>query len=384
MQHKQVIGDKQTTGPFGSIEIPSYKVTSQGMKCRFPIAEVDGITIAVLLANAREDHFGLLLHPASSTEVQDPGCATYYISWAFQLGQSFSIRCVASLGPDLYNLRFRGKPVHATWRNILIRSQPRISERADGAHLVLRFSPDLAPTPFRVPRHLLHTLCALKFIPEASNTAEKTDTTTGQATHITFADAIASEAIGVTLGICTPTPAETTPRHWARAERRYLSTWTQPWAKDVAHDCAQDHVDDWPERTREFGDSARTIRLSFAPCPHAPERARVLGLELSGSVYEKIQQNAGVSLSARTRLGGVGSRGGASDGNSSTVVSSGSGAKNVEDGDAPDRVAESPQRQEGPRPHLGVLVGAPIVSSAIVAGFVSLMLSHAFVSAQSQ
>ena len=77
MQHKKVIGDKQTTGPFGSIEIPSYKVTSQGMRCRFPITEVGGITIAVLLANAREGHFGQLLHPASNTEAQDPGCATY-------------------------------------------------------------------------------------------------------------------------------------------------------------------------------------------------------------------------------------------------------------------------------------------------------------------
>ena len=42
--------------------------------------------------------------------------------------------------------------------------------------------------------------------------------------------------------------------------------------------------------------SERTIRLTFALCTHAPERTLVLGLELSGSVYEAIQKNANIRL----------------------------------------------------------------------------------------
>ena len=52
----------------------------------------------------------------------------------------------------------------------------------------------------------------------------------------------------------------------------------------------------WPNGTREFGDAKRTIRLVFAPWTHAPERTLVLGLELAGSRYEKIQKNANVRL----------------------------------------------------------------------------------------
>ena len=62
------------------------------------------------------------------------------------------------------------------------------------------------------------------------------------------------------------------------------------------HNCATDHIANWPNGAREFGDAKHTIRLVFAPCTHAPERTLVLGLELVGSVYEKIQRDANVYL----------------------------------------------------------------------------------------
>ena len=32
------------------------------------------------------------------------------------------------------------------------------------------------------------------------------------------------------------------------------------------HDCATDHIEDWPDCTRKFGDAERTIRLVFVSC----------------------------------------------------------------------------------------------------------------------
>ena len=45
------------------MDLPSIEVTGYGMKCYFPVAEVEGITIAVLLAETKVKHLGLLLHP---------------------------------------------------------------------------------------------------------------------------------------------------------------------------------------------------------------------------------------------------------------------------------------------------------------------------------
>ena len=69
------------------IELPSIEVTSYGMKCRFPVAEVDGITIAVLLAETYDEHLGMILHPAEESELQDPTRKMYYIAWPFKTAQ---------------------------------------------------------------------------------------------------------------------------------------------------------------------------------------------------------------------------------------------------------------------------------------------------------
>ena len=281
------------------------------MKCRFPVAEVDGVTIAVLLCETTEEHLGLFLHPAPRSEVLDPTREAYSVSWAFREGDHGHIsKRVACLGGDLYNLRFRGKPVDATWRDIYIIEQPRTTSRSDGAHLVQSFFLDITPIPFRVPRSLLQALSALELYPKAwKKTSDPMSTHTSR---LLLQNIVEEERVRIMLGLCTKastTPAR--PCHWAWAEPTYRGTSSEKWSKD-AHDCATDHIADWPDRARAFGDAERTIKLMFTPCPHMPGRTLVLGLELSGEVYEKMQHEADVRLPQLPRAqllleGGAGS-----------------------------------------------------------------------------
>lgn len=161
--------ERQRSGPFGSIELPSFKITPHGVRCRFPLAEVEGITIAVLLCQSADQHYGLLLHPAQDEELQDPSRRTYYVSWSFKSSTVILPYRIAELGNDLYNLRFRGKPVVATWRDINICASPPLDSSLEPAHLILRFIPDcLSLVPFRVPRWLIGVLRSLDFFPLSS------------------------------------------------------------------------------------------------------------------------------------------------------------------------------------------------------------------------
>ncbi|KAH9943273.1 HET-domain-containing protein [Epithele typhae] len=75
-----------------------------------------------------------------------------------------------------------------------------------------------------------------------------------------------------------------------------------------AHVCPDDHVDFWPGWTRDFGAPARTVRLSFARCPHEPHTTRVVHAELRGRAFERLlaEHGGGVSVAVppRPRLGG--------------------------------------------------------------------------------
>ena len=90
------------------------------MKCRFPIAQVDEVTIAVLLAETCDAHLGLLLHAAPKYEFQDPSKKVYYVMWAFEkVKHDYDLCRLVHLGRDLNNLCFRGKPVKARGIEIL-------------------------------------------------------------------------------------------------------------------------------------------------------------------------------------------------------------------------------------------------------------------------
>ena len=277
-------------------EISSFEVISNDcMKCRFPVVQVDGVTIAILPCRRDGEHLGLLLHPGPKDPIQGLSRQVYYVSWLFSkpTGSDYWSTRLASLGNDMHNLRFRGKPVNPSWQDMYIAARPPTTGRRDGAHLLQRFLLDVSPTAFRVPRALMQSLGALGFFPttwtKPSNSASR------DVMLVRWQNTALLEAFLILLGTCQKGSIGEHPCHWAWAIHRHSATWTQPLLKHV-HDCATDHTEDWPNSTREFGDTERTIRLVFAPCKHAPESTLVLRLELSGSRYEEIQQKANIYL----------------------------------------------------------------------------------------
>ena len=288
-------------------ERPSFEVTPYGMKCRFPVAKVDGITIAILFCqNSRtgsEENLGLLLHPAPDYEVLDLSRELYYVSWAFrqQDGSGHEARRLASLGTDSNLMHYRGKTITATWRDIYIVAHPSTRGRTDGAHLLQRFIPDIAPTPYHIPRALMQTLSALKFLPVTKKASNSAPSKSNTLLLVQWQNTVLREAIRVLLGTCDETSADADPLHWAWAEPVDSARWNESPTRYV-HDCATDHINDWIDRQRDFGDEERTIRLVFAPCPYSPAKTLVFGLELVGNVYEKMQGSANIRLPPPTRL----------------------------------------------------------------------------------
>ena len=283
--------------PFGQAreELPTFEATPFGMRCRLPVAGVDGITIAILLCQTFKQHLGLLLHPAPANQVMDPSRSLYYASWAFSKANAntSSAKRVACLGDDLYNLQFRGKPVNATWRIIYIITHSPTTGRGISAPLVYRFLPDVAPAPFRVPRALLQIMAALQFFPATWTITS--DAGSKATVSFKLENVVVNQSLRITFGACIRDSNDGVQRHWAWAEHKDVRTWKDPW-KDYAHDCAADHIEDWPDHARDFGSEECTFRLVFAPCPHAPGKTLVLGLELIGPVCEKLQREANVYL----------------------------------------------------------------------------------------
>ena len=263
------------------------------MKCRFPVAQVNGITIAVLLVETNNQHLGMILHPAPENELQDPIRKMYYIAWPFRTDRMYLNCRLALLGGDLYDLRFRGKPVNATWRDIYIHASPRTSDRMDPHHFVLRLYPDRNPAPFRIPRRLVQKMISLKLLPD-SGTASS-DPNAFMNMWVDFTNTYKNERVHVQFGLCGVTFVNGLPCHWAYAESSDLSNWTARWSK-VAHSCETDHVDDWPDGLRTFGDSRRRMDLTFVKCTHSPALSRVLGIKLSGSVYDALQREGGIVI----------------------------------------------------------------------------------------
>ncbi|KAH9936836.1 HET-domain-containing protein [Epithele typhae] len=286
-------------GPFGKFELPRFEITSRGMKCRLPVAEVDGMAIAVLLVETRQQHhIGLFLNPSHDNERFDLEEPMYYATNAIvnaQSGACIQYR-IAHLGDDLYNLHFLGHRVHARWRDIFIHAVPSGKFRTDPANLVLYALADRAadPPPFRIPRWLFGALAALKLLP-AGGRVISLDPSSSFEMYLEFASTASGEMVRVRLGLCNASSLDE-PRHWAFAEPVHSAMWLQPWAKG-AHVCAQDHVDAWPRAGRAFGNAERTVRLAFVRCAHDPGRTRVMRLELGGSVYDAMQREANLFLS---------------------------------------------------------------------------------------
>ena len=259
------------------------------MKCRFPIAEVDQFTIAVLLCETTTDHVGLLLYPAVDDEVQDPSRKMYYIGHGFETSsQSFRYVRLAHLGRDLYNLRFRGKTFRAEWRDIYIAAGNSASKN----EVLIHWSTDRStPMAFRVPRHIIRSIWSLDLDPHSAILPATTD----EPLHLVVAFANAHTKVGegvrIHLGLCGRVAHQP---HWAGVEidnapalarDRPRGEEGAPW-----HDCDADHIEEWPDWAREVGNAERTVRIAFARCPHNPRAHRrvLTRIELAGEEFDAL------------------------------------------------------------------------------------------------
>ncbi|KAH9935233.1 HET-domain-containing protein [Epithele typhae] len=334
--------DRRVHGPFGRLELPSFEITSHGMKCRFPVIDCGDFLIAVLLCETNDDHIGLFLHPAPRSETQDPTRRVYYTGYAFsKAGRqpiSADISRLVALGRDLSNLRFRGETYQAEWRDLYIHTSPRDGEAAEPARRVVSFAPDtLAGTPFRIPRWLLGALAAVRIplydwddcTPEDSDSESETesdddddddepdegedgdgggvdvdDAAALPRAWVEFGDPVTCEGIRLWLAMARPEGAgpDAPAEHYAWAEPENMDNWTggaEYWSEREPQ--AEDRVAGWEGMARDFGDEERTVRLSFAPCVFDPETALVLHIELRGTVYEQMQREAGLVIPPRRK-----------------------------------------------------------------------------------
>ena len=278
------------------------------MKCRFPVGHVGDFTIAVLLCETLTEHVGLLLHPYDDDDAEDPFHEMYYVGWDFDAdSKTYKHVRLAYLGSDWYNLRFRNETFRAEWRDIYISN----NNHRDKMDKFISWAPDRArgkSRPFRVPRHLIRSLRSLHLIPitGAPKSEEYSDdsvefTLVGfMNTHTTV-----GEGFFIRLGLCAKRSDELLHLpHWATVYVVNDDTPSQKMLTDknftiISHDCETDHVEIWPNWTRDFGNTTRTVRLSFTRCVHNPITTRVVQVELIGSAYDNLRERSRGNLLAR-------------------------------------------------------------------------------------
>ena len=304
--------ERRQKGPFGNVELPSFEVTNYGLKARFPVAEVEGITVVVLLCETATIHLGLLLHEAEESELVDPSRTTFYVTWAFKRNDqdTHSLCRICYLGEDLYDLRFRGHTLKPVWRDIYIRSGPRYQESMEPSHLVLRFTPDRNPPfPFRVPRWTLSALSTMRIQPTTGTVSSSSSPSASWHVWVSFGHITRYEGFAIAFGLCKKAGQEGKPVHWARATPRQFDNWSDFAWRKREHDCHEEHICDWTGMGKDFGPPDRRIRLEFAECPFAPATTLVLYLNLSGRVYEEMVRTSNVTFPPRPATGAPGSIG---------------------------------------------------------------------------
>ncbi len=270
-------------------------VTSYGVKLRLPVATVDNTTIAVMLVCAGDGrHFGLFL--TRDPSAKDPKRPRYFTGCDFTqsaTGTASFLARLADLGSDLYNLTFNGKRVEATWRTIYI--VPTASHFDTGSatmpSLLINSNPG---SRFRIPRWLVSRLVTLQFeVDQVRNTDML------QVVRVVHRS---QGRIWISLGTCTSHhDHDEPPPLWAKVDIvRYIDPKTFP------HDCSEDHVDSasWATRSKDFGDAERSVRLSLTPSTRMPDSKFLISLELFGSTFEELLQDAAISFPSLADLEG--------------------------------------------------------------------------------
>lgn len=291
---------RRELGPFGRRELPRFLMSNYGLECRFPIIESDGLTVAVLLCDNGREHIGLLLHP-SNFIIQDPSRKKYHTGQGIRTPSGgSSLARLISLGDDFYNLNLNGKTVTAEWRDIYIADSPPPVKKDVAPNLCFPLHCITPAPPFRLPHWLIGrlTLMGMELLP--LHVASKPVDGKPLRMSATFEDVNAKEGIRVILGTCRQSP-DGLPAHWAKAMPQYLVNWGEK--TDFEHDCAEHHVDAWPEWTKDFGDADRTVRLSFSRCKLTPGHTLVVHVELEGHVYDAMKDRKKVVFPSRQASG---------------------------------------------------------------------------------
>ncbi|KAI1792351.1 heterokaryon incompatibility protein-domain-containing protein [Ganoderma leucocontextum] len=290
---------EQKLGPFDRVELPRIAVTSYGVQIRLPIFEVQGVTVAVPLCRLvhGNEHLGLILTADSSA--RDPTRRRYHVGARYRddTWTNIGVLRLASLGTDLYNLRFDGEVVRAQWHTIYIVPAPPdwASPEASVSRFTLNCGPD---PPFRLPHALVSKFVALDFTPTQSTVTTASSPRT--VTRIVFDNPYRSELIYLDLGLCRRPGSQQSERgaRWARAMiGSPAGTYGFDHPDPGMHDCARHHIDLWEGQAMSFGGADRTVRLSFAPCKIMPETTVVVHVELSGFAYEDMLRTANGSFS---------------------------------------------------------------------------------------
>lgn len=267
-------------------------MTSIGMKCRFPVADLeDGYAVAVLFCYNNKGHIGLLLHPSNFTP-PDPSPRRYNVGYYYRcVDGTEGIGRLAFLGNNIHALVFKGKLITTTWRDIYVAEglPPALDDH--GLSLSYSLSSITPAPPFRIPRWLVRKLEHLGM--QETNVRLHSLPAGRKPLLISFSlsDPEWLEVLCITLGTCGKSSSGRSVR-WARADFGRDGYWEA--SLKLTHDCAVNHIDAWPGLVKTFGDWKRTARLSFTPCRLAPEHTLVLHLELEGTVYEKLRRDHSV------------------------------------------------------------------------------------------
>ncbi|KAI0359554.1 HET-domain-containing protein [Trametes cingulata] len=308
--------------------IPSFSLTAYGMQAHIPIIEAQGLTIAVLFCFQYGQQLGLLLYPCDESE--DPTRPRYHTSYSFDsthaacdchlpAGFMDTYRLIP-IGGTLGDLRLEGRRVTAQWRDIFLELQPTPIAR----HIAINRSLD---SPFRVPQWVvmkLRTNWGFELYTSGSGLSSRVGWTGARPQLIDFMQLETGEAFGIWMGCCDGQPkAPSSPG--SHSESQYesdsgssaggfesesdskpeLPVDTQrpsiPWAfaflieygvgtVPPKHRCPADHISEWPDGTRTFGDDERSVQLSFRRCGMHPTGSHVMDIGLGGRLFTEIEE----------------------------------------------------------------------------------------------
>ena len=194
----------------------------------------------------------------------------------------------------MYNLAYRGKRIHASWKTIYIRTGcDGPSDRTDVAWRIFKIaSSHSSPPSFRLSHDVINSMSSLGMMFE-SGQLECLKNDVGPQVWYKFVETNSAEEIVVRVGACVASGRRCI---WAYSVERHAETWRQ-WRPHLGHDCATDHIKEWSQWAGFYGKSPqeRMITLWSTKCPHTPETL-VLQVYLKGSVYEKMLRAANVTL----------------------------------------------------------------------------------------